>query len=200
MYSTICCLWYISFDNQHTYLFEKPELHLVSSIVTELQKAEKEKILRVSLALLKNLCENSPKAVEIMVEFKLLREVDAIAKRVLKDEDVKQYLEDVSVIMEINIKLLSSFEKYMVEIDHGRLIPGVTHTESFWKENVRHFEQNRFEVVGKIALLLDSEDEQCRLLACFDLGEFARLHPFGKSILEQFGVKVKMMVLMASEN
>jgi V-type H+-transporting ATPase subunit H len=160
IYSTICCLWYISFDEDHIYLFEKLDLNLVPLIITELQKAEKEKILRVSLALLKNLCEFSERAVETMVERKLLREIDAIAKRVLKDEDVKQYLEDVSVIMENSIKLLSSFEKYMVEIENGKLVPGVTHTESFWKENVRNFEANRFEVVGKIAALLDSEDEE----------------------------------------
>jgi V-type H+-transporting ATPase subunit H len=184
MYATICCLWYISFDEENVHLFERGDLELVPNVITELQKAEKEKILRVALALLKNLCNSSEKAVEIMVEYKLLREVDAIAKRVLKDEDVKQYLEDVSVIMENSIKLLSSFEKYMVEIENGKLVPGVTHTESFWKENVRNFEDNRFEVIGKIAALLDSDDEQCQLLACYDLGEFARMHPFGKSILE----------------
>lgn len=68
IYSTICCLWQISFDENHIYLFEKQDLELVKNVINELRKAEKEKILRVSLALLKNLCEGSNATVEIMVE------------------------------------------------------------------------------------------------------------------------------------
>ena len=166
------------------WLFEKHDLELVKNVINELRKAEKEKILRVSLALLKNLCEQSNATVEIMVENKLLREIDAIAKRVIKDEDVKAYIEQVATIMEQSIKILSSYEKYIAELQNGNLVPGVTHTEAFWKENVRHFEENRFENISKIAALLQSSDETCQVLACFDLGEFARLHPFGKTILD----------------
>ena len=166
------------------WLFEKHDLELVKNVINELRKAEKEKILRVSLALLKNLCEESNATVEIMVENKLLREIDAIAKRVIKDEDVKAYIEQVATIMEQSIKILSSYEKYIAELQNGNLVPGVTHTEAFWKENVRHFEENRFENISKIAALLQSSDETCQVLACFDLGEFARLHPFGKTILD----------------
>ena len=108
-----------------------------------------------------NLCEESNATVEIMVENKLLREIDAIAKRVIKDEDVKAYIEQVATIMEQSIKILSSYEKYISELQNGNLVPGVTHTEAFWKENVRHFEENRFENIAKIAALLQSTDETC---------------------------------------
>jgi len=161
IYATICCLWQISFDRSNMWLFEKQDLELVKNVINELRKAEKEKILRVSLALLKNLCEESNATVEIMVENKLLREIDAIAKRVIKDEDVKAYIEQVATIMEQSIKILSSYEKYISELQNGNLVPGVTHTEAFWKENVRHFEENRFENIAKIAALLQSTDETC---------------------------------------
>lgn len=102
----------------------------------------------------------------------------------IKDDDVRAYIEQVATIMEQSIKLLSSYEKYLVELQNMNLVPGVTHTEAFWKENVRHFEENKFENIAKIASLLNSQDENCRVLACFDLGEFARLHPYGKQILD----------------
>ena len=35
-------------------------------------------------------------------------------------------------------------------------------------------------VIKKLIKLLDSDDENTQAVACFDLGEFSRLHPFSK--------------------
>jgi len=51
-----------------------------------------------------------------------------------------------------------------------------------------------------LILLLDSEDEITQAVACFDLGEFSRLHPFSKTILEQFDGKTKLMKMIEKEN
>ena len=52
--------------------------------------------------------------------------------------------------------------------------------EKFWRENVMVFEKDEFITIQKIERLLDSDDPATQAVACYDLGEFARLHPAGK--------------------
>ena len=54
------------------------------------------------------------------------------------------------------------------------------HSEKFWKENVKKFEDNDFLLIRKLSELLTSQDNQNVAIACYDLGEFCRFHPFGK--------------------
>jgi V-type H+-transporting ATPase subunit H len=37
-------------------------------------------------------------------------------------------------------------------------------------------------------------------VACFDLGEFARIHPRGRSILQQLNIKIPLMQLMEDKD
>lgn len=77
---------------------------------------------------------------------------------------------------------------------------GPCHTAKFWKENIKQTEKNNFYVIKKLIDLLDSEDETTQAVACFDLGEFSRLHPFSKTILEQFEGKTKLMKIIEKES
>lgn len=65
------------------------------------------------------------------------------------------------------------------------------HSEKFWKENVKKFEENNYENIKKLINLLDSKDETTVSLACFNLGEFCRNYPFGRKILESKDEKGK---------
>lgn len=49
-------------------------------------------------------------------------------------------MESVGEILEKNIKILSSFEKYVKELNTDKLDWTPVHTEKFWKENVKRFE------------------------------------------------------------
>ena len=88
---------------------------------------------------------------------------------------------------------MSTFEKWQVELNKGILVPGVTHTENFWKENARHLEDNMFSSVKKLIDLLESEDKKTVCLALYDLGEFCRFHPYGKSVMDKLGGKARAM-------
>lgn len=48
--------------------------------------------------------------------------------------------------------------------------------------------------------LLSKEESQTVTLALGDLGEFARFHPYGKTILEKLGAKEKAMELLNDRN
>jgi len=84
------------------------------------------------------------------------------------------------------MKILTSFEKYTKEINTGELEWGPIHSEKFWKENVKRFEEQDFCHVKKLVNFLESENEKNVAVACYDLGEFCRYHPFGKNLIEKF--------------
>ena len=59
-------------------------------------------------------------------------------------------------------------------------------------------EKDNFSLIQKLVLLLDSPDEKTQAVACFNLGEFSRLHPFSKVVLESFEGKNKLMLMIES--
>jgi len=74
------------------------------------------------------------------------------------------------------------------------------HTSKFWSENVSRFEHKEFLAIRLLVNLLSSEDDTTVVLACRDLGEFARFYDGGKKIIQHYKGKVKIMKLMGHEN
>ena len=101
--------------------------------------------------------------------------------------------------------MFSSFEKYTKEIDSGTLKKGSLHTREFWEENYKEFEVSNFEYIRRLVRFVQNSavgdiqiEQQC--IACFDLGEFARLYPGGAGILEYFGAKDCLLKLIQHKN
>jgi V-type H+-transporting ATPase subunit H len=130
----------------HRTLFLRQDYRLIPTLVGEIRRADKEKVLRVALSTLMNLCEVD-EAVELMVENRLINEIDVISRRVIKDPDVADLVRSMGDLLQKSMKILSTYEKYLKELNRGDLVPGVTHSEKFWKENFRQFESNKFENV-----------------------------------------------------
>jgi len=63
-------------------------------------------------------------------------------------------------------------------------------------------EENNFLLIEKLVRVLHTENLEYKLknqaIACFDLGEFCRNHPFGKKILDKYDCKNKIMELIKS--
>ena len=93
----------------------------------------------------------------------------------------------------------------MKELDSGILKKGSLHTREFWEENYKEFEMSNFEYIRRLVRFVqnnavgDKEIEQ-QCIACFDLGEFARLYPGGAGILEYFGAKDSLLKLIQHKN
>lgn len=47
-----------------------------------------------------------------------------------------------------------------------------------------------------VMLLEESKNERTQSVACFDIGEFAKYVPFGRSILDKWNVKEKIYELL----
>jgi len=90
------------------------------------------------------------------------------------------------------------------EVNNGILEWGPIHSERFWKENFKKMEENNFLIIEKLVRLLHTENPELKhknqAIACFDLGEFCRNHPFGKKVIEKFECKSKMMDLIKSQD
>lgn len=198
MYYTILCLWLLSYDKVSVPYFTHPEHQIVPSVIEVIQKISREKILRVACSLFRNLSEYEV-AVEVMVDNGLLKVVDVLLRGSIKDTELKEDLEYLGQLLEKNIKILTSFEKYIKELNSGMLEWGPVHSERFWKDNVKKFEENNFQNVGAIVKLLDGYSEKTVAIACYDIGEFCRFHPFGKNVLDNFRGKEKIMDLINSD-
>ena len=103
-------------------------------------------------------------------------------------------------LLEKNYKILSSYEKYLKEIKTEHLNWGPCHSEKFWKVHVKKFEENDFNLIGQLVRLLDSSDEKTKAVACYDLGEFCRFHPFARQVLDKAGGKSKLMSMIKSDS
>jgi V-type H+-transporting ATPase subunit H len=111
-------------------------------------------------------------------------------------------LKSLSKMLHDSYHEMSRWELYEHEILSGNLEWGVLHTEKFFHQNVKHFEgeTSDFRLLKKLILLAALEDEDVACIACFDLGEFARHYPNGRSILKRLGAKEVVMRLIEHEN
>ena len=147
-------------------------------------------------------------AIEIMVDHGLLKMVELYMKANLKDEDLKENLEKIGEVLEQNMKILTSFEKYKKEIDqvmykNGTLTWGPIHQDKFWKENFKKFEEKdeayaveRFDqVYGSIGDALSSG-----VLPKYFLEMKPLVPPPSKKIIQLVPTDAKMWFLVGDSN
>jgi len=117
-----------------------------------------------------------------MVDNDLLSMVELYIKTNLKDKDLMEDLMKIGEVLEKNLIILTSFEKYVKELLSGQLEWGPVHKDKFWKNNIKKFEDNDFHLIKKIIDLIKSKQssEKTIAIACYDIGEFARFHTWGK--------------------
>jgi len=85
-----------------------------------------------------------------MVDNHLLSHIELYLKTNIKDENLKEDLEKIGEVLEKNLIILTSFEKYVKELQTGQLEWGPIHHAKFWKANVKKFEDNDFLLIKQI--------------------------------------------------
>lgn len=111
-----------------------------------LQKVSREKITRVAFTIFKNIQSNHG-CLELMMDSKLLKIIDTILKGNIKDEELLSSIKDIGAVLESNIRVLSSFDKYNKELNSESLEWSSVHNERFWKENALKFETNDYHLI-----------------------------------------------------
>ncbi|KAL4502337.1 hypothetical protein ABPG72_011924 [Tetrahymena utriculariae] len=192
MYYTLLVLWLISFSEKSVPFFTDPQLRLIGQSIEVIQKISREKLVRVAFACYKNLSQNNS-CIEVIVDNDLLKVCETLLKGNIKEKEVLDDIQFMGEILEKNIRILTSYEKYEKEINMQLLEWSPVHTEKFWKENVKKFENQDYQMIKKLCDLLGSNRQKNIAIACYDIGEFCRFHPFGRNVIE--GLEKKSVIM-----
>lgn len=221
------CIWLLSFNDR--VLDDLKRVGVVRFLVDTVKTVGREKVVRICFSILYNLLSKSesdsvdqdadedelkskleekkaPVAANVnfaedMVGQQLHKTVESLMQRKWKDEDILTSLNFVHKKLQIVLQQLSSFEMYAAEIMSGKLRRSPVHTEDFWRNNYKAFEGNSYALIGKLVGFLDAKHDVDTLeMACLDLGEFARFHPDGRSVISHFHGKTRLMALMNHNN
>jgi len=94
---------------------------------------------------------------------------------------------------------MSSFERYRAEVLSSELEWSPVHfSETFWRENVGKFSENDFQLIRILSELLANPKSKplTKAVACYDVGEFVRLHPAGRKVINDLGTKTLIMTIL----
>mmetsp|Transcript_27101 Transcript_27101/g.74355 ORF Transcript_27101/g.74355 Transcript_27101/m.74355 type:complete len:514 (-) Transcript_27101:1470-3011(-) len=220
LYALSFCMWILSYELNSSWQiradFAKEGVP-VQALCELIAAAPREKVVRVSLAALNNLatCVDTDDAqpagqtahdgkffLSEMIGNGLMKSITLLRDRQFTDPDIVEDIDGVHKLLVANYKEMSRWEVYKNEVENGHLQWGSTHTEAFFKENAKMFEgpDGDFHLLKVLITLLSSKDEEVVAIACYDIGEFVRFYPNGRSITKRLGAKELVMPLIESEN
>lgn len=207
-YQTVFCLWLLSFvvhqaaipDAVHTVSASLEVAGVPRRLTNVLREVSSEKVVRISLATLRNILSMSPTLRKEMVGAGLVDALQSPSFRRLDDDDIRDDLGVLADALESELASMSSFDVYKAEVLSGALEWTPAHRdEVFWRENVEKLDRNQQEVLRcMVRLLHESNDETILAVACNDLAQFIKFHPRGRAIAQSLGVKARLMELMVS--
>jgi len=195
VYKYIFVMWQLSFDS--SLIAQLKEINIVAKLQEILSTNRVEKVVRISLTLLKTLLEKRLLCEEI-VEAGMHEAVKNLEYEKWRDAELYDEIRALGGHIGTEMKELSNFDRYERELDSGKLSWGFVHDTKFWGENVMKFDQNDFRAVKTLAKLLHSTDPTTLAVACHDIGEFVTLHPLGKKTISTLLVKERVMELMGA--
>jgi V-type H+-transporting ATPase subunit H len=188
-YNVLVTFWVFSYHDFAAKSFESPTLDLIEKCLKILDFFNKEKVVRVTLLLIENLWTNK-KCLEILSDLNGLELICKLQQRHWVDEDIKDLLEKLWEKFDQNYEEFTSIDKFRKEIHLKSLRWGPVHTERFWQENFIHFhDKDNLDLIKELVELLNVENERTIAVALYDLGEFAKYFPFGRSYLDNLGIK-----------
>jgi V-type H+-transporting ATPase subunit H len=199
-YHVISALWILSFHEFAHSFFEDYTQGIIEKVSKVLDYFSWEKIVRIMLMLFENLKTNAV-CQEHLSDIDCLSIVFKLQNRHWVDDDINKLLEALEEFFQENHQQFSSIDKLRKQVDRVQLRWGPVHTEEFWQLNCIQFDNaENLSIIDKLAndCLADKVDNKIKAIACFDLGEFARFFPQGKTILDNHSVRLKMTKLMQS--
>jgi len=198
------CCWLMAFNPECYAAIHSSAV--IRRLVAIVKISSREKVVRICFATFRALLDQKPSDEhsfnDEMIALGVLKIIPSLmSKTGWKDEDIPKILKVINDNLGVAFDKLSSFEMYHAELESGSLQWSPVHSELFWRENVNKFEAKNFALIQRVVKLLDdTKDETVLEVACFDLGEFARVHPDGKRVIEACKAKPKIMALLNHSN
>jgi V-type H+-transporting ATPase subunit H len=199
-YSVVFCFWELTFEKDVAEGIDK-RFSLIPLLSNLALSSPKEKVLRLTLAIFKNLLflpPSSPNSTVVLPAsisppstalpppppstlsalLPLLPHLSSLSSRKWNDEDLPADLSDLISTLKAGSANRSSWEAWSEEVRSGRLVPGEAHeSEGFWLENKGKFE-NGMEGGELMKVLVDllknSGDAEVLAVACSDVGLYVQ--------------------------
>jgi V-type H+-transporting ATPase subunit H len=135
----------------------------IATLSDFLAKSPSRKVTRVIVAAMKNLASTSNDDVLTeMFSANLEKILENLAQSsICKNSTDSEFDADVKALSDVllrNYRDLSTFDRWMSEVQSGGLRWGVVHTEKFWRENAHHVETHDFKYLKLLIALLSSAD------------------------------------------
>jgi len=205
-YQLTFCLWVMTFSPALVEQMSNSKVIPVLGYI--LNDSVKDKVTRIILAVFRNLIEKpddsllSKENCVAMVQAKVLKQLSILQQHKFDDEDIMADIEFLNEKLQISIQDLSSFDEYSTEVKSGRLEWSPVHkSERFWRENAACLIEKNYELLKMLIRLLETNQDPLVLaVASYDIGEFVRHYPRGKSVIEQLGGKQLVMQLLGHED
>ncbi|KAL8280153.1 hypothetical protein RQP46_007483 [Phenoliferia psychrophenolica] len=198
-YQLAFCFWLLTYDPiiaaslNHKYN--------VIPLLTDLARnAVKEKVIRVVVAIFRNLVVKAPSEnLAAMLVAKLLPFVKSLASRKWSDDEIKEDVDFLVEELKVSFEGLTTYDEYTSELESGMLEWSPPHkSEEFWKENANRLnEKDRKQLKNLVKLLVSSKDSLVLAVAANDIAQYAKFCDTGKRALEDLGAKGRVMELMA---
>ncbi|KAL0358748.1 UNVERIFIED_CONTAM: V-type proton ATPase subunit H [Sesamum angustifolium] len=198
LYETCLCVWLLSYyEPAIEYLATSRSLPRLIEVV---KGSTKEKVVRVVILTLRNLLHKGTFGAQ-MVDLGLPQLVQNLKAQAWSDEDLLESLNELEEGLKVNIKKLSSFEKYKQEVLLGHLDWSPMHKDPiFWRENITNFEDHDFQILRVLITILDTaSDPRTLAVACYDISQFIQYYPAGRIIVTDLKAKERVMKLMNHE-
>ncbi|KAL3683438.1 hypothetical protein R1sor_001460 [Riccia sorocarpa] len=197
LYEATLSVWLLTFyEPAHQAL---ADTNIASQLVEVVKSSTKEKVVRVALLSVRNLVKKGNFAHQL-VALGLPKVIQNVRLQAWTDEDLIVALDELEVTLKESVKELNSWDKYKQEVCSGNLDWTPVHKDQgFWRENIKKFEDNDYEVLRiLIALLENSRDDKTLAVACSDISHFIQNHPTGRGIISDLKAKGPVMRLMSN--
>jgi len=192
---------------------------MVYNLIALLRNVETDKIVRMSLGILKNLLSVTTEESQLNNEFfiqnarrmisyglpTVLQQLK-IRHSIQADPDQRENVEELSKALAKIVDDLTSFEVYKNEVLSRKLDwNSPSHkSQTFWTSNVLKFEENNDEVLNVLnSILVNADktvDDTTLAVACWDIGEFVRFHPRGKHLANAMNFKLPILKYLGHKN
>jgi V-type H+-transporting ATPase subunit H len=177
---------------------------LILPLVHLLRSALKEKILRVSLAIITNLINKAPSTnLPALLLARVLPTLTTLKSRKFVDPDLTADLDTCVQALESFQMTQTNFDEYATEIRSGHLSWTPPHrNDDFWKKNARKImEDNNGELVKCLATVLQESKEKVVLaVAAHDVGVLVKEVPEKRRVWDGLQVKARVMELMGDSD
>jgi len=195
IYESVFLLWCLSFNVEVQQRMTEPKL--VYNLCHILRRCNKVKVIRISLSVLRNLLGVS-KNNEYMLSYGIMSSLSLLKQKRWGDEELEANIKHIEETLEKNVDDLTSWDKYRNEVLAGQLEWSPPHKSAkFWQENHLKFEEDNYLLLQKLKEILEgSKDPKVLCIACWDIGEFVRVHPHGKLISKTLELKSPIMRIL----